>query len=53
MHSAGLPFVPLEPSQIDEDLRASLAAVQRFKGDFEGANAVEQGVKDQLFYEVR
>ena len=53
MRSNGLPYSPLQSIQIDEELRSALAAVQRFKGDFEGANAVELGAKDQIFYEVR
>lgn len=53
MRSNGLPYSPLQPNQIDEELRSSLAAVQRFKGDFDGANAVEKGAKDQYFYEAR
>ena len=53
MRSNELPYNPLHSSQIDEELKASLAAVQRSKADFEGANVIEQGAKDQHLYEAR
>ena len=53
MRSADLPYAPLAAGAMDGELRAALAAVQRFRGEMEAANAVEQGAKDQQFYEVR
>ena len=53
MRSAELPYAPLAPGAMDGELRAALAAVQRFRGDMEAANAVEQGGKDHQYYEVR
>ena len=52
MRSAELPYAPLAPGAMDGDLRAALAAVQRFRGDMEAAIAVEQGAKDHQYYEV-
>ncbi len=53
MRSAELPYAPLAPGAMDGELRGALAAVQRFRGDMEAANAVEQGGKDHQYYEVR
>ena len=52
MRANELPYAPLAPGAMDAELRAALAAVQRFKGEMEAANAVEQGGKDHQFYEV-
>ena len=52
MRANELPYAPLAPGAMDAELRAALAAVQRFKGEMEAANAVEQGAKDHQFYEV-
>ncbi len=52
MRGNELPYAPLAPGAMDAELRAALAAVQRFKGEMEAANAVEQGGKDHQFYEV-
>ena len=52
MRTNELPYTPLAPGAMDAELRAALAAVQRFKGEMEAANAVEQGGKDHQFYEV-
>ena len=54
MRAGGLPYTPLGAAAMDGGLRAALAAVQRSKGDFEGANALERdGGGDQQFYEAR
>ncbi len=52
MRSAELPYAPLASGAMDGELRGALAAVQRFRGDMEAANAVEQGGKDHQYYEV-